>query len=80
MYLARDAVIQYENRVLLDKMMEIEKKKTDLNPTIIAKKHFYPTKSLNTTKRVRELKKVNTENKVNLDSPIKTYPLFYRIC
>ena len=44
--------------------MEIEKKKTDLNPTMIAKKHFYPTKSLNTTKRVRDLKKVNTENKV----------------
>ena len=44
-------------------MMDIEKKKTDLNPQMIAKKSFQPTKTLNTTKRVRELKKINDENK-----------------
>jgi len=44
--------------------MEIERKKTNLNPTIIAKKSFQPTKTLNTTRRVRELKKINNENKV----------------
>ena len=59
----RAAKIQYENRVLLDKMMEIERKKTQLNPEEIAKKTFRPTKSLNTTKRIRELKKINDENR-----------------
>jgi len=59
----RAQTIQYENRVLLDKMMEIERKKTQLNPEEIAKKTFRPTKTLNTTKRVRELRKINDENK-----------------
>jgi len=65
---ARAAVIQYENRVLLDKMMDIERKKTNLNPEVIAKKSFHPTKTLNTTKRVKELRKINEENRVNFFS------------
>ena len=64
MTIARAATIQYENRVLLDKMMEIEKKKTDLNPETIQKKSHNPGKTLNTSKRVRELRKINDENKV----------------
>jgi len=62
----RAAVIQYENRVLLDKMMDIERKKTNLNPEVIAKKSFHPTKTLNTNKRVRELRKINDENRAML--------------
>ena len=64
MIIARAATIQYENRVLLDKMMDIEKKKTNLNPDTIAKKSNNPGKTLNTNKRVRELRKINDENKV----------------
>ena len=62
----RAATIQYENRVLLDKMMDIEKKKTDLNPDTIAKKTHNNGKTLNTNKRVRELRKINDENKALL--------------
>jgi len=62
----RNGVIQYENKVLLDKMMEIERKKTELNPDIIEKKRFKPSQSLNTSKRARELRKINTENKALL--------------
>jgi len=57
----RAATIQHENRVLLDKMMEIERKQSQLNPSQLAKKTFYPTKTLNTSKRVNELKKINGE-------------------
>jgi len=59
----RANVIQYENRVLLDKMMDIEKKKTALNPSSISKKVFVPGRTLNTVKRIKELKKINDENK-----------------
>jgi len=64
MTIARAATIQYENRVLLDKMMDIEKKKTHLNPETIIKKSHISGKTLNTSKRVRELRKINDENKV----------------
>lgn len=72
----RAAKIQYENRVLLDKMMEIERKKTQLNPEEIAKKTFRPTKSLNTTKRIRELKKINDENRVSFIFSFLHRPFF----
>lgn len=61
----RLATIQYENRVLLDKMMEIERKQSQLNPAQIAKRSFHPTKSLHTSKRINELRKINQENRVN---------------
>jgi len=63
----RNGVIQYENKVLLDKMMEIEKKKTVLNPDVIEQKRFKPSQSLNTSKRSRDLRKINTENKALLN-------------
>jgi len=62
----RAAVIQYENRVLLDKMMGIEKKKTQLNPDQIAKKSFHKVKTLNTNRRITDLKKINDQNKALL--------------
>jgi len=62
----RNGVIQYENRVLLDKMMEIEKKKTSLNPSVIIKSSFQPKRTLNVGKRIKDLKKINDENKAML--------------
>jgi len=62
----RNGVIQYENKVLLDKMMEIERKKTILNPSVIIKKSFQPKKTLNVGKRIKDLKKINDENKAFL--------------
>jgi len=35
--------------------MDIERKKTNLNPEVIAKKSFHPTKTFHTTKRSKEL-------------------------
>jgi len=62
----RNGVIQYENKVLLDKMMEIEKKKTTLNPTVIIKTSFQPKRTLNVGKRIKDLRKINDENKAML--------------
>lgn len=62
----RNGVIQYENKVLLDKMMDIEKKKTSLNPTVIIKTSFQPKRTLNVGRRIKDLKKINDENKAML--------------
>lgn len=48
--------------------MDIEKKKTVLNPKEIAKKSFHKVKTLNTGKRINDLKKINDENKVTHDN------------
>jgi len=59
----RAAVIYYENKKLLDKMMEIERKRSTLNPVEISKHSFQPTKTLNTGKRLNDLRKINSENR-----------------
>lgn len=60
--------VQYENRILLEKMMNIERKPTDLHPSQLLKKHFQPTKSLNITKRAKEVNRINQDNKVDIFS------------
>ena len=52
--------------MLLDKMMNIERKKTQLNPLKITQKSFHAVKTLNAGQRTKDLSKINKENKVHI--------------
>lgn len=56
---------QNENRILLKKMLQIDLKPSNLNPSQIVFKSTPSTSSLNRVSRLRDLVKVNEENKVS---------------
>ena len=69
--LERASLIHYENKKLLSKMMEIERKPSLLNPLNLTKSTFQiPSKTLNGESRIRGLRKINSENLVK--NPILT--------
>ncbi len=44
--------------------MEIERRRSELNPVIAAQRPSLSKKTLNSTKRLQELRKINDDNKV----------------
>ena len=66
--LERAEVIHYENKKLLSKMMEIERKPSQLNPLKLTKSIFQiSSKTLNSGSRINGLKRINSENLVKIE-------------
>lgn len=66
--------------MLLDKMMDIERKQSEYNPGTIYKKSFHPSKNLHIGKRMNELRRINTENKVKInETSIHLFYFFQKI-